>query len=201
MKARKQFAVAVMVLLMLVPLISYGGRQNIRRFYLYGATTDTTQQVTRWFPVRGAAKVLIRTSSNTSLFSTTDSVYCDSIGVFQVLTSDSVSFIAGNFTYAADSVVITSAGATTDSIKGIGMNYLPVLKVLYAGATGSGRYTQIYPLSTNSSIEQTFAAQWMRIKFTPNTRLTFGGLASTQGIRTQGIRGLRMDALVIYDNE
>lgn len=195
----------------------FDGRQN----------ADSSEQASPWIPVKGANRIVIRLrSQNTASWSTgADTQYVDSIAIWKVLLSDSALFQAcdsagttvtfnhrfprsdvrsGPFPMCADSVVITGVenAITPDTTyKQASVSLAPLAKKLRPPANGSGVYTYIIaalpPAGTSIYGDGTIQAQFMRIRYTPYTRMTLGGFSSTAGIRTKGINGLRVEAEII----
>lgn len=214
MKLRRLLAFVVMVL---CAWPVYAG-QTVTPFVLFGggnvsAAADTVEQVSPWIPVRGASRVLIRTWTTKTAFSLTeaDSDYVDSIAVFKVAFSDSVSgFAAGpsgqNYPVAQDSVVITTAAiASLDTTsKLVGVWYPPLQEALRAPGNGSGTMTWVgsvnMGLITADNTIGFLTAQYMRVLYTPLRRNTPNGGQSTTGERAKGLKGLRMVAYVIRIN-
>jgi len=214
---------------LVVALPSLAGNQDIRTYYLFNGVSaaDSSEQASIWIPIRGASRVYVRTFSAGAA---ADTDFCDTLTTWKTLFSDSVLFMArdsvgtivtarstqssvGAFPMCADSVVITNQLA--DSVKMIAVinPVQGVAKPLRGSVTGSGYYTIIMPTVIQAGIPNTplnaqvagtndvFMAQYMRIRYTPRTRLTTAGFSSTAGTRTRGINKLRMIASVVYDNK
>jgi hypothetical protein len=188
-----------------------------------GATTDTTEQASYWIPVQGARRIYIRTFSTAT---TSDTSTCDSITTWKTLFSDTLSFVGrdsvgtivsgtaprGTTTQYPTVAIMADSIATTgqamDSLSLIGVYQPAITRPL----RGSGAMTCVYPatylqqsngvgtlinepvMDQNGVIER----KYMRIRVTPRTRLTTAGFSSTQGIRTSGIRGLKMTVRVEF---
>lgn len=215
---RKLFAVAAMLLL---ATTVFGGDPDYREVILFNgsntsAAVDTVEQASPWFYVLGASRVDIRIwSANTSAWTAADSVYADSIITWKILFSDSISNTSPGFygtrqePAAADSIMIDAAVTIPDTASvGVGCKPLPINKPIAAAKTGSGIISTIYPVKPpmTTAVSQVipqdeagvFPKQWMRIRWQPLRRMTEGGRLSTAGIRTQGIRGLKMRARIFY---
>jgi hypothetical protein len=140
---------------------------------------------------------------------------------FKVLFSDSVAFMGRDslgtlvtarstqtntraFPVCADSVMLTGLRqanvADTSGGKMVLIGTVPLEKALSAG-TGSGYYTLVAPgippLFTSIYGDGAISPQYMRVRYQPSVRTGAPGLA---GVKTRGIKGLRMEALVIYKN-
>lgn len=208
---RKAIAVSLIVLFA-VPWIVWAGSLEIRRYLLIAGDCDSTTQLTRWIPVKGATRIRIRTfSSHLAAGINADTTKTDSIASFFVQFSDSISaYVTGpeNQTVAvgADSFQLTNGQFDTSTVS-IGVYPNPTNKPLRAPANGSGIITQIYPIGpgpvapTTVDYDGFISKEQMRILFTPSRRNTAGGQLSTQGIRTNGLRGIKMVAEVYYKNK
>lgn len=222
MKARK--LAAPLMLLGLVVSVALAGNENIKRVVLIagGNVADSSARVSPWINVRGAHRIVIRSwSVNTAAWTTADSQYTDSISTWQTEFSDSVSFIgrdssgtlvtarsgmsnANAFPVCADSVMY-SGNVQDTTTKLVMISHPPINKILRPAVNGSGVYgpviTSTGPTSVGTYGDGSINAQYMRVRITPFTRSTLGGVLSTQGIRTKGINGLRVEALVIFKNQ
>jgi hypothetical protein len=215
----------LVLLLMLVPLVAHAGTQDIREYVLFNgsntsAAVDTVEQESRWFPVYGASRVVIRIwSANTSAWTAADSTFADSITTWKVLLSDSTGNILtslGGQTIpgARDSLMLDMlvAADNPDTTRiGLGCKPVPFQRAIAAAKTGSGILSTIYPIgaefiagslaNATPDASGVFMKQYMKIRWQPLRRMTEGGRLSTTGKRTVGIRGLRMRAYVIYGNK
>lgn len=209
--------------LMLLSAPAWAGNPDIREVILYNgsntsAAVDTVEQASPWFQVQGAVRVDIRIwSANTSAWTAADSVYADSITTWKIAFSDSicctsVDYYGRTVASAADSVMFNMAIAAANNpdtaLVGVACLPLPINKPIAAAKSGSGIISTIYPVtpswiaSNNIFVNQAgiFPKRFMRIRWQPLRRMTEGGRLSTAGIRTQGIRGLRMRAYIYYGN-
>jgi hypothetical protein len=211
MKWRKAVIVAV---LLAVPMLAWTGPQAIVEYQILkgdvrtAGSQDTTEYASAWFDVFGASRVVIKTwSAGVS----TDTCYVDSITTFKVLLTDSIVTMVNadglNTFTGADSVMIDATVAVNYDSTGKGYVIvsipLPINKALKASANASGLMTVISPLGPGTvAIDATtrgvISKKWMRIRVLPRVRLTTAGFSSTAGIRTSGVRGLRMTAVVYY---
>lgn len=210
------------------------GLERPKEFVLFdGATfSDTLEHASPWIPVRGANRIIIQTwSGGTGAWTGADSAFSDSIGIFNVLFSDSVLFLARDssgtivtvasatvslrtatpgepqpFPMCVDSVVIAgnrSGGVCDTTYKQVCVQVAPIQIPLRPAANGGGGiYTNVVPALGNGATwgDGAISPNYMRIRFTPITRNTLSGSASTSPNRTAGIRALRMRALVYYKN-
>jgi hypothetical protein len=200
---------------------SYAGNPDVREIILFNgsntsAAVDTLEQASPWFQVQGAVRVDVRIwSANTSAWTAADSIYADSITTWKVALSDSicctsVDYYGQTIASAADSLMfdmaIVAANNPDTALAGIACKPLPINKPIAAAKSGSGIISTIYPVtpswiaSNNIFVNQVgiFPKRFMRIRWQPLRRMTEGGRLSTAGIRTRGIRGLKMRAYVYY---
>lgn len=199
--------------LMLAAAVSSAGNQETKEYVMFGgADVDSNEQASAWIPVKNASRVVIRTWSTHLVFgaSNADSGFSDSIATWKTLLSDSICcFVTGpmgnTIASAADSVQITGWGA--DSTKQVGVLAVAANKQLRAPATGSGVYTVVYPSqiagsATPSQGDDAIQANFMRVRVTPLRRLTANTSTCSGGcgVRVNGLRGLRMRAMVYYAN-
>lgn len=196
------------------------------------SVVDTIEQASPWIDVRGANRVMIRTVSNRSTavggFGTTDAdtLYSDSISVFRVLFSDSVSFMGRDslgtlvtansaipatsshgpiFPVCADSVMLDLTTTTrTDTLsKQVQFSSPPDLQILRPAANGSGIYTwvtAVAPASIATYGDGSIGAKYMRIRYQALRRSTVATWAATAPNRVRGTKNLRMWALVFHKN-
>jgi hypothetical protein len=197
------------------PSLGGGGGSGGGVTIFNGSAADTSEQQSSWFWVRGAVRVDLRVwSANTSDWTGADSVYSDSIATWKIALSDSICCIGTDYrgkyvASAADSMMfdmtLTASNPET-SFVGFGCDPLPIKKPISAAKTGSGFISTVYPVkpawiaSKDIAVNQrgVFTKQYMRIRWQPFNRMTEGGRLSTEGIRTQGIRGLRILATIYY---
>lgn len=228
MKHRRLLAVgallALMVMFVIGPRAARSGSRRVEHVFLFNgsntsAAVDTAEQPSPWFYVRGASRVIIRVwSANTSAWTSTDSIYSDSLTTWKVLLSDSICCTVTDtrgktIGSAADSLMIDMSTALSNpdtASVGIGAFPLPINKPLASAKSGSGRTVTIYPVGAapfSASFTSVtpplgvFGKGWMRIRTQASRRNTEGGRLSTSGKRTVGINGLRMIADVYYDND
>lgn len=186
--------------------------QRTRDYVLFNGSTrsasaqDTSEYASAWIAVKGASRIVIRTWSTGAA---TDTAYADSITTFKMLFSDSICcMVTGpegtTIASAADSIVINGAAAAdTTKMAVAAFAPLPINKALKASVNGSGIHTMIAPLSPGLlTVDPTSTAvinkKYMRVRVLPLIRMTTAGFSSTAGIRTSGVRGLKMIATVIY---
>ena len=209
----KKLAAALAVLVLLA--MSASAEVRVKTYTLFGGSdTDSTEQLSAWVPVRGAKRVYLRTFSTHVAFHAStdaDSTFSDSLAGFLIQFSDSSAGLlvgpGGQSTGgAADSVVIpvTAAGDTARVM--IGAMPLPVNKALRAPANGSGLITVVYPTQPGSAgtagmidVGGFIAKDWMRVRCTPLRRNTVTGGNSTAGKRVNGLRGFKMTAEVVIE--
>lgn len=205
----------LLLLLMLVPLIAEAGNLEIRTYTLFGGSnTDSLEQRSAWIPVFGANRVIIRTYTTHAAFSASgvDSAFSDSVTTFRMLFSDSISTFVNSRPVAADSFLVDPAVGNADSTTvGMFARSLPINKPLRAPSNGSGLITWVMPAviagipgsATSVTVygENNIPKQFMRITVTPLRRNTVSGNTSTQGIRVNGLKGLKMIAYVVYINK
>ena len=186
-----------------------GGSQSVYDYLMIAGDTDSTEQQTRWIQVDGASRVILRSwSTNLGFGANADTTKVDTIAGWRVLFSDSICcMVTGPEGYlipsAADSIV--NAAATADTSKyGIGVFQLPVNKVLRAPTNGTGITTFVEPIQSGSVLASpggTISKKWMRVRFTPLRRATAATGLATVPNRTNGLRGFKMTARVIWDNK
>jgi hypothetical protein len=87
----------------------------------------------------------------------------------------------------------------------MGIQGAPINKALRGAVNGSGLITVIFPVLPQTTLlvadqEGVIGKQLMRVLFTPKRRNTSAGSGSTQGLRTNGLRGIKMVATVQYAN-
>lgn len=233
MKHLKWRPLAALAIVALCALPVGAGNQDIQTFVLFaGGDTDSTEQASRWIPIFGAQRVIVRTWSTHLAFATNnaDTTKSDSIITFDVLLSDSVSFLGRDslgtlvtssssipfvsgshgepFPVCADSVAIPNAAFLDSIYKGVRVSApLPINKPLRGAQNGSGILTPIMPVwgqgATALVLDQraTIATRYLRIRCTPLRRLTVSGFSSTAGKRVNGLRGFKMVAYVYTDNK
>lgn len=203
--------------LLIAALVVFGavvalGRDSIEYPLFSGSNADTLETATRWIPIQGASRIYINTKSTGAA---TDTAFCDTIGTWYTVLSDTVQFIGRDslgtlvtarsgmssrfaFPVCFDTTMIT--GTQVDTTLGLGVMNAAVNRPL----KGKGTWTMIYPTmhaSGSVAYDQngTINVKYLRIRFTPKQRLTTAGFSSTAGIRTRGIRPVRMKAIVVKD--
>jgi hypothetical protein len=213
-KARKWLGGLVVALLVVVAGTAQAAERS-KDFLLFNgqsrsAVNDTSEYASDWIPIKGAKRVVIRTFSAGAA---TDTMYADSLATFKVLFSDSICCrVTGSdgrtIPSAADSIMIDAALAAaydTTKINVIVGRPLPIGKALKASANASGILTPVLPVLPNAiTIDTSPSAvinkNWMRVRTLALIRLTTAGFSSTAGIRTSGVRALKMIATVYYEN-
>lgn len=207
-KPKKLLGPLVLLALILATSVAPAGNQEMRRYVMFGGSnTDSNEQLTPWIPIRGAHRVILRTWSGKAAFDAltdADSTFSDTITVFRVGFTDSLQNT--NPAIAGDSVIVTTATVTNvdTTAKMVGVSFPPLQEALRGPGNGSGIYTIVYPTApglTTAEPNATFGPQYMRVYVTPRRRMTVTGSQSTQGIRVNGLRRLRMEALVYWDNK
>lgn len=205
---KPQRAGVTAALLLVVASVASAGNTDLKPMTLFsGANTDSTEQVSPWIPIRGASRVYLRTWSAKAAFHAStdaDSIYSDSIAVFKVAFTDSLSNT--NPAIAGDSTVITSTIVTnTDTTTTmIGVSNPPLQEALRGPGNGSGIITTIWPTVpglTTLDVTGVFAKRYMRVYVTPLRRMTVTGGQSTAGKRVVGLKGFRMMGLVLRTNQ
>lgn len=203
----KRWIARLMLLVAALPLLG-AGQEETRTFVLFGGSdVDSTEQVSPWIPVRGANRILIRTWSGKAAFhdeEDPDSTFSDSIQTFRVAFTDSVK--STNPLVGADSVVVNAVSLTVldTTSKMVAVHSPPLQEALRGPGNGSGIYTQVTPTipgGVGVYGDGSIAPQYMRVLITPLRRNTVTGGQSTEGKRVNGLKGLRMQALVIYKNK
>lgn len=214
MKLRKAIALGL-IGLFVVPWICWGGSLSTQSFLMFAGDTDSTEQLTDWIPVKNATMVKIRTwSTHLVGGANADTSKVDSVVSFVVQFSDSICcYVTGKsgntIASAQDSFALADADFTSDTATvGIGVQAAPISKALRGAVNGSGIITTIYPVQpgtftslANADVEGYISKSLMRVRFTPKRRNTSAGSGSTQGLRTNGLRGIKMVATVIYSNK
>ena len=187
--------------------VAYGGNLEIKKYILFGGSnTDSTEQVSTWIPVRGASRIFIQTRSSKAAFHAStdaDSTFTDSIAVFKVAFTDTISNV--NPIVGADSVVITSTIVTNvdTTSKMVMVAQPPLHEELRSPANANGITTWIMPVTPGLATADNngvIVPQYMRVLITPRRRMTVTGGQSTAGKRVNGLKGLRMDAYVVRTN-
>ena len=201
---------AVLGALALFALPVHAGNFWYKDFVLFGGTTDSTEQVSPWIPVKDADRVIIRTYSGMgSSAGTSDSTFSDSIATFKVAFSDSVSGYAGgsgNYPIAIDSVVVNvvSVNVADSSSKLVAIWHPPLQERLTHTVNGGGTYTLVLPMLPNAPAsvygDGGINPGWMRVLATPGRRFCMGGDTRTVPCRVNGIKLLKMTARVVYRN-
>lgn len=188
---------------------AYAGSLERHNVTLYGGSnTDSTEQVSPWFKVDGASRVVIRLWSAKAAFHAStdaDSTYSDSIAVFKVGFTDSI-ITSTTPQSAGDSVVVTSTlVANVDTtFKMVGVFHPPLQEALRGPGNGSGTYTIVMPITAGLATSDNHGfilPKYMRVYLTPLRRMTVTGGQSTAGKRVNGLKGLRGVATIIYDNK
>ena len=210
-KLRK--ASAIGLLLVFLAQVVSAGNLDVRKYVLFGGSdTDSLEQQSIVIPVRGAQRVILRTwSTHLAFGGNADSAKADSFQAFKVAFSDSVTgFETGpngqSYPVAADSVVITTTALSTvdTTSKMVAVIHPPLQEALRAPGNGSGIMTWVVPTTpglVTADNNGFIAPQYMWVLVTPLRRNTANGTTSTQGLRVNGLRGLRMEALVIHGNK
>lgn len=195
----------ILGLLLAAPALAQQYGQVVKEYTLFGGSNiDTTENVSPWIYVRGANRVEIRTWSAKAAFNAAtdaDSTYSDSIAIFKVGFSDSVRGATPR-AVAADSVQFTAPFVDT-TFKLVACAHAPVNKILRGPGNGSGLYTVVFrtaPVSVGAYGDGGIEGKYMRVYVTPLRRNTVTGGQDTAGKRTVGLKGLRMRALVIWNN-
>lgn len=206
---------AVLAMLALAAPFAFGGNLDLTRRMLFtgentSAAVDTIERFSPWIDIQGAQRVILRTWSAKAAFHAStdaDSIYSDSIAVFRVAFTDSMANT--NPLIAGDSIIVTStvqmnADTTT---KGVVVLYPPLQEALRGPSNGSGIMTYIMPAAMVTAASQQLtdnngflAPRYMRVYVTPVRRMTVTGSQSTQGKRTVGNKGLRMEAVIVRAN-
>jgi hypothetical protein len=189
---------------------AHAGNLEVQKVTLFGGSdTDSTEQVSNWFPVRGAKRVIIRLWSGKAAFHAStdaDSTFSDSIAVFKVGFTDSIGHAVSTGPAAGDSVVITTATVANidTTTKMIGVWHPPLQEALRGPANGSGLITWVLPVTPGLATADNdgfIAPLYMRVYLTPLRRMTVTGGQSTAGKRVNGLKKLRGQALVIFDTK
>jgi len=209
----------------------HAGNQVVKQFVLFNGvqTADSTPQASYWIPIRGADRIVIRafTQAVAADTATTDSItawttlFGDSVSF---LAKDSLGVITTNRSttgwhqYNAFPMVLDStslSGDVADSTKWVAVYHAPAsTNALSFVATKGGWYQFVYPLSpapASGVINGRLSASqnggdamipgYMRIRYTPKTRLTTAGFSSTAGLRTKGLNRLYAIAYVVFTNQ
>lgn len=204
----RSVAAFLVVLSVVLASSASAGNLEIKKFVLYGGSnTDSTEQISPWIPVRGAQRVILKFWSAKAAFHAStdaDSTYSDSIAVFKVGFTDSVS--STNPLIAGDSVVVTTATVANidTTTKMVAVMHPPLQEALRGPGNGSGIITWVVPVTPGLATADNngfIAPQYMRIYVTPLRRSTVGGFLMTSGKRVVGLKGFRGEALVIYGNK
>lgn len=198
-------------LLLLLLAFPAAAEIHIREYRLFSASTDSTEQASPWIEVGGAKQVIIRTWSNKAAFHAStdaDSTFTDSIAVFKVVFSDSLTTTSPRA--AQDSTVITTATVANidTTTKMVGVFHPPLQEALRGPANGAGIVTYVMPIVPSTVVGGplvgnggVIASQYMRVLITPHRRMTVTGGQSTAGKRVNGLKLLRMKALVISEEQ
>jgi hypothetical protein len=205
-------AIAVVAAPLCIPLaidLAYSASPDIRPFLMIAGDTDSTEQVTRWIPIKGAARIVLRSwTQHIGFGANADTTKVDSIAGMRLLFSDSICCnVPGpereRVLSAADSFVVVPATGDTTT-KGMAAAEWPINKVLRGAATGSGILTYVYPVQPFTLLaapDQYCGPGYMRVRFTPLRRSTGATVSATVPNRTNGLRGFKMMADVIYVNQ
>jgi hypothetical protein len=207
---RKAVAIGA-IALFVIPWLCWAGSLSTQQYLLFAGDTDSTEQITDWIPIKNAQRVKIRTwSTHLVGGANADTAKVDSIVSFIVQFSDSICcYVTGKGgntqASAQDSFALADADFTADTATvGIGLQAAPISKALRGAVNGSGIITTIYPIqggtATAADPDGFMPKALMRIRFTPKRRNTSAGSQSTQGLRTNGLRGMKMVATVYYAN-
>lgn len=162
----KRKLVTLVALALVLASASTGQMQNTKRYMLFNGTSvaDSSERASIWIPVRGAARIYIRTWSAGA---TADTDFCDTVTTWKTMFSDSVLFQATDslgtivtarstiartvgihgepFPMCADSSSVSNA--IGDSVKmAVCLNPVEGVATPVRGSgTGSGLYTIIAP--------------------------------------------------------
>jgi len=211
-KLRKAIALGL-IGLFVVPWLCWGGSLSSQDFLMFAGDCDSTQQLTAWIPIKNATRVRIRTwSTHLVGGANADTSKVDSMASFIVQFSDSICcYVTGpsgnTIASAQDSVQLTEATIGADTVRTmLGIQGAPINKALRGAVNGSGLITNIFPVLPGTAgliadQEGVIGKQLMRVLFTPKRRNTSAGSGSTQGLRTNGLRGVKMVATVQYSNK
>ena|ERR1043166_1943890 len=162
---------------------------------------DTVSHTTLRIPCFGASQVRFMVGTTaTQAWTTVDSAYVDSFSVFKVQVSD-------DSTTWKDMAISSTSGVRGiywfgDQVQGAGQS----MGTTIVGTNNSGYHTfnVVGDVSSANNVINTVPAailnKYMRIQYTPFTRNTLAGALSTQGKRTQGVKGLKIIARICYDN-
>lgn len=191
------------------------GQQLVTETTLYGGSdTDSLEQASPWIAVRGASRVAIRLWSGKAAFHAStdaDSTFSDSIAVFRVAFTDSIT--STNPIIAGDSVIVTTGAAANlfiadSTAKLVAVVHPPLLEALRGPSNGSGIYTVIvptYPVNAASQVlgdnNGVILPKYMRVYVTPHRRNTVTGGQSTEGKRVNGLKKLRGKAIIYHANK
>lgn len=220
MEARKWRPLAALFGLVVLAFVSMSADMEERKTYqvFFGATpNDTTEKASKWVPIEGAHRIIIRArSTHSGTYTAGDSIYTDSLSTFNLLFSDSVQFIAVDslgtivtarstiprtigvhgepYPMCADSLMIAVPGADTTK-KFVAADGIR-LHILRGGTYGF--VVPVLPFTVQTVFgDGSIESKYMRIRATPATRVTPSGAVSTSPNRTQGVKGLTVDVIVI----
>lgn len=201
---------AVVVMLALAAPFAFGGNLDMRRYMLFNgdafsgaAATDTAEHVSPWIPVQGATRIFFRSWSAKAAFHVStdaDSLYTDTITVFRVAFTDSVSNV--NPLVGADSIAF--AGVDTTVAQAIVTNP-PVNQQLRGPGNGSGVITWVMPVNPGlitADNNGVIPKRYMRVYYTPLARSTAAtSLATAPNRANRGLKFFRMEAVVVKANQ
>lgn len=178
-----------------------GASQVILKGWTLGATTDTstTDTVTAW---------TIQVGDSVS-FEAVDSLGTIATASNRSGTNPLNGLPYNRFPMVLDSVVVT--GDKADTTRGVAQYHPPGLSIqALRWSTTQGWYTWIYPVkpvlgawaaaaqTPTSNLQSQFIDGYLRVRYTPLTRMTTAGFSSTAGIRTTGLNKFTLLAYVFY---
>lgn len=228
------FAALIGLFVFMRPAPSRSASYRVDRFLLWnGARFDSTRHV-KWFDVSHTSHVTLRTWTTKTAYvanagAEADSAFTDSIATFEVLFSDSVSFMARDsagtvvtsnsgiprtsdhgdpYPICADSIsvgTLTATGFVVDTVKTlVGVHHAPVNIDLRAPATGSGAVTGIYPLIPGGAAvygDGEIRKRYIGIAVTPLRRSTAQTKSATFPNRVNGLKGFRLEVTKYTQDE
>jgi hypothetical protein len=178
-----------------------GASEVILKGWSQGATTDTStcDSITAW-------TVLVGDSVS---FEAVDSLGTIATASNRSGTNPLNGAAYNRFPMVLDSVVVT--GDAADTTRGVAQYHPPVLTTqALRWSTTQGWYTWIYPVKPvlgawaaavqvpTSNLQSQFIDGYLRVRYTPRTRMTTAGFSSTAGIRTTGLNKFTLLAYVYY---
>ena len=184
----------------------HGGSYIIKETWLkYHATQgDSAVVTTNWFSLKGAsrARILVKSDHSGTYSSGPDTQYVDSVTTVVLRFSN-------------DSLYATNNATMTPSIGSAQGNNNAGIVLLNQDVTGAnvlrplssigGRVLMMYPHNWQGGTAaadpmNVIPCKSVRLEFTPFTRNTASGGASTQGLRTKGFNGLSVLLQAYYAN-